>query len=46
MNYRKITMVIGRCKDCLNQCELYQGGWNIPDDCLLDKATEYEYANQ
>jgi hypothetical protein len=46
MNYRKTTMVIGRCKDCWNQCELYQDGWNIPDDCPLEKSTKEEYYSQ
>jgi hypothetical protein len=46
MNYRKITAVIARCKDCLNQCELYQGGWNISDDCPLEKLTKEEYDSQ
>jgi hypothetical protein len=44
-NYRKITMIIARCKDCLNQCELYESGWSIPDDCPLEKLTKEEYEN-
>jgi hypothetical protein len=46
MNYRKITIVIVRCKDCPEQCELYQCGWTIPDDCPLEKLTKEEYDSQ
>jgi hypothetical protein len=46
VNLVKFTRVIGKCKDCPSACNLYESGWNIPDECRFAKATEEEYEKE